>query len=137
MKNGFHSRREKPAAIDFRADAGNTVNFWPVPNLLLQKLPAPKFTVTTELDFSQLAVGGKAGLIVMGMDYSYLAVERTAANFRLIRATSKDAHKGDAESSKLKRNGAGDSIFLRVEVDEGARCHFQFPPRRGKFFCDG
>ena len=70
----------------------NAANFWPVPNLLLQKLPAPKFTVTTELDFSQLGVGGKAGLIVMGMDYSYLAVERTAANFRLIRATTKDAH---------------------------------------------
>jgi beta-xylosidase len=102
----------------------NAANFWPVPNLLLQKLPARKFTATTELDFSRLAVGGKAGLIVMGLDYSYLAVERTAANFWLIRATGRDARKGDAEVIEAETECAGDSIFLRVDVDEGALCHF-------------
>ncbi|MGA3163047.1 MAG: glycoside hydrolase 43 family protein [Verrucomicrobiota bacterium] len=112
-------------------------NFWPVPNLLLQKLPALKFTATTELDFSRLAVGGKAGLIVMGMDYSYLAVERTAANFRLIKATCKEASKGDAEVVEAETKWAGDSIFLRVEVDEGALCHFSFSRDGEKFSAMG
>jgi len=113
------------------------VNFWLVPNLLLQKLPALKFTATTELDFSQLAVGGKAGLIVMGMDYSYLAVERTAANFRLIKATGRDAPKGDAEAIEAETECAGDSIFLRVEVDEGALCNFSFSHDGGNFSAMG
>ena len=59
------------------------VNLWPVPNLILQKFPAPEFTVTTKVDFSKLATGQKTGLIIMGMDYSYLAVERTAEGGRL------------------------------------------------------
>jgi beta-xylosidase len=71
--------------------------------------------------------------MVMGMDYSYLAVERTGANFRLIRATARDAQIGAAEVIEAEMECAGDSIFLRVEVDEGARCHFSFSRAGGKF----
>jgi beta-xylosidase len=111
----------------------NAKNFWPVPNLLLQKLPAREFTATTELDFSQLAVGGRAGIIMMGQDYSYLAVERTAANFRLVRVTARDAQKGEAEVIEAGMECTGDSVFLRVEIGAGARCRFSFS-RDGKIF---
>ncbi len=104
----------------------NAKNLWPVPNLLLQKLPAQKFTATTKLDFSELAVGTKAGLIMMGLDYSYLAVERTVVDFRLLRATGKDAREGSAEVIETEMEWTGDSIFLRVEVDSGARCQFSY-----------
>ena len=52
------------------------VNFWEVPNLLLQKFPAEEFTATTKLKVSAKADGQQSGLIVMGWDYSYLAVEK-------------------------------------------------------------
>jgi beta-xylosidase len=101
-------------------------NLWRVPNLLLQKLPAREFTATTELDFSQLAVGGKAGLIMMGLDYSYLAVERTVVNSRLVRVTVKDAPTGEFETVEAETECSGDSVFLRVEVGVGAQCQFSF-----------
>src|SRR5207244_1094947 len=73
------------------------VNLWLVPNLLLQKLPAPEFTVTTKLDFSELAVGERAGLIIMGIEYSYAAVRRTADSCRLIKVACTEANSAGKE----------------------------------------
>jgi beta-xylosidase len=103
------------------------LNLWTAPNLFLQKLPAEKFTVTTKLDFSQLAPGEKAGLIVFGMDYSFLAVERTQTGFRLIKTSCKNANNEgkevlESESTML----AGATILLRVTVASGAVSQFSF-----------
>ena len=51
-------------------------NLWNVPNLLLQKLPAPNFTATTKVKLTTEweANGKKAGLILMGQSYTYLAI---------------------------------------------------------------
>ena len=62
-----------------------SVNLWSVPNLLLQKLPARNFTVTTAIDASNLLEGERSGLVMMGRDYSYLAVDESPAGLRLIR----------------------------------------------------
>ena len=43
-----------------------------MPNLLLQKWPAPEFTCITRLDLSHLADGEEAGVISMGMKYGLL-----------------------------------------------------------------
>jgi beta-xylosidase len=102
------------------------VNLWPVPNLLLQKLPAPEFTVTTKLDVGKLAEGEKTGLIVMGMDYSFVAVERTASGRRVIKTSCKNANDGGKEIEEGAAELTGDSIFLRVRITSGAVCHFSF-----------
>ena len=48
----------------------NYVNLWEVPNLLLQKTPADKFTVTTKIRFTSKAENQLGGLVMMGLDYS-------------------------------------------------------------------
>ena len=101
-------------------------NLWPVPNLLLQKLPAPEFTVTSRLDFSKLAVGERAGLIVMGLDYSYLAAERTAAGFRLIKVVCRDAEHAAGEMLEGEVEVPSELILLRVKVNPGAVCDFSY-----------
>jgi beta-xylosidase len=105
---------------------GNATNFWSVPNLLLQKFPTLEFTVTTKLDFSRLAANEKAGLVVMGIDYAHLAVERAAQGFRLAKSACKDAPKGDEEIAEAEIPVTGSSIFLRLKVSEGAVCDFSF-----------
>lgn len=57
------------------------VNFWEVPNLLLQKFPAPEFTATTKLKVSAKDDRQQSGLIVMGHDYARLAVEKEGKEF--------------------------------------------------------
>jgi beta-xylosidase len=104
----------------------NATNSWSVPHLLLQKFPAPEFTAGTKLDFSRLAIGEKAGLVVMGIDYAQLAVERTAQGFRLVKTVCQNAPKGGAEIVEAETPVTGGSILLRLAVRAGAVCHFSF-----------
>ena len=79
----------------------NFVNFWEVPNLLLQKTPADKFTATTKIRFTSKAEGQLGGLIMMGLDYSALVVKRVGKQFQLLLLTCKGADKGNPQAEQL------------------------------------
>ena len=116
------------------------VNMWEVPNLLLQKFPAPSFTATTKVKIAAKAnaFGVRSGLVVMGYDYSALVVENTEGGFCLKQATCHDADQGAKEESVVladlpaHRYEAGAiankdvDVYLRVKVDEGGLCHFSY-----------
>jgi len=103
-----------------------TSNLAFIPNLLAQKFPAAEFTVTTKLDGSRLAVGEKAGLAITGADYSYLAVERTAAGGRLVKAANREALDAGVEKNEATVASPSDSVWLRIQVRAGGTCHFSF-----------
>ncbi len=115
------------------------VNFWEVPNLLLQKFPAEEFTATTKLKVSAKADGQQSGLIVMGWDYSYLAVEKEGEHFVLKQVTCKDAEQKNpetvtrlAEFPVSRKFEAGLypnyelDVYLRVKVEKGGVCSFSY-----------
>jgi beta-xylosidase len=110
-------------------------NLWLVPNLILQKFPAPEFTVTTKLDFSRLGTGDKTGLVIMGQDYSYLAVEKTLSGYRLIKGLCKNAMGAAEEIEESTLDCSAGPLLLRVKVDDGAVCHFSYS-NEGKDFID-
>lgn len=91
----------------------DSLNLWTAPNLLLQKLPARKFMVTTLVDASGLREGDRSGLLIMGREYSYLAIVRTANGFQLVRPPD--------VTRELKTK----SVFLRVAVIDGV-CEFSY-----------
>ncbi len=103
---------------------GDATNLWAVGNLILQKFPAPEFTVTTKLDLKRLAVSDKAGLLVMGTNYSYLAVERTSRGFRLVKSSCKNAQQGTRETEEARVDCTGDTVLLRVKVSTAGVCQF-------------
>ena len=120
------------AGDDFR-------NFWQVPNLLLQKFPAPEFTATTRLKVSAKADGSQSGLIVMGNDYARLGLEKRGDGFVLRLSTCRNAEKGTPEEvadvaviAATRIYGEGSylthecEIYLRVSVGEGGRCRFAY-----------
>jgi len=115
----------------------SAINMWPVPNLLLQKLPAPEFTVTTKLQFDEIALGEKAGLIVMGMDYSYLAVERTSSGYRLVKVSCKNASTNGKEIEEGGVDYTGDLLLFRVKVSRGAVCEFSYSSDGNQFTATG
>ena len=115
------------------------VNFWEVPNLLMQKFPAEKFTATAKLTFTAKQDGEQAGIIVMGWDYSYLSVRKAGDKFILQQAVCKDAEQQNPEQVKelasfpveyLKMPGVADNEwktgYLRVKVIKGAVCTFAY-----------
>lgn len=100
-------------------------NLWRVPNLLLQKLPAPAFDATTRISFNGLRPGERAGVVVMGMDYAYLAVRRTDAGFELVQARAADVHQGTVET-EVRAPLSTASVFLRVRVEDGGVTRFSY-----------
>ena len=101
-------------------------NFWDVPNLLLQKFPAPKFTATASVTFAAHQTGEEAGLIVTGLDYAYIAARKTGDTLTLVYAVAHDADRGTPETQVPLKALQGSPMYLRVEVDEGAICRFSY-----------
>jgi rhamnogalacturonyl hydrolase YesR/beta-xylosidase/lysophospholipase L1-like esterase len=107
-------------------------NLWSATNLLLQKLPAPSFNATTRVDASGLQVGERAGLVVMGADYSALIVERTQHGFAIHRVVARDADKGSMESDLGSVEVSGPTE-LRVSIAPEAVCRFSYRGDDGAF----
>jgi beta-xylosidase len=91
-------------------------NLWNVASLLSQKMPAPSFSVTTNLDFAPQSSGERAGLIVFGMDYAYIAIEKSSGGYRLIQAVCTRAESGSPEEIKDSAPLLSPAVVVRVTV---------------------
>ncbi len=103
-------------------------NLWDVPNLLLQKFPTEKFTVTTKLVFmpNLKLENEKAGLIIAGLSYANIALKSKKDGVYLVYGTCKNAEKGKTENEQILMKLSGQEIFLRVKVSTGASCQFSY-----------
>lgn len=103
-------------------------SLWDIPNLLLQKTPAPEFTATMKLTFKpdMRFIGERTGLVVMGLDYASLILENTGNGFTLSQVECIKAEKGGSESMKASVNLTNATIYLRVKVNEDATCSFSY-----------
>ncbi|MBN1516611.1 glycoside hydrolase 43 family protein [Candidatus Sumerlaeota bacterium] len=115
--------------------------FWKIPNLLLQKFPAPAFTVTTRMRLTPETNGKSAGLIVMGRDYARLSVTYDKDTFSLSLAICRGADRGEPEqiveqcalqpTDQWRRSWTGcaatDWLQLRLQVAApNAECRFSY-----------
>ena len=102
-------------------------NLWQAPHLLLQKLPAPEFTATTRLILNAGTAGTRAGLVVMGADYAYVAVRHAGDTYVLEQVRTLDARSG-AEEETVERINLGQrrDATLRAEVGERALVQFAY-----------
>ena len=75
-----------------------TGSLWQAPNLLLQKLPAPRFVATARVRMASKADGQWGGLVMMGRDYSALVIRREGDHFVLQRRTALGADEGKADT---------------------------------------
>ena len=107
-------------------------SMWQLPNLLLQKTPAQRFTVTTKVRVAAKQPGEYGGLLMMGMNYTALVVCREGDAFELQLRSCKDADKGNAETvtkvatlqptecDTIKASPAiYASLYLRMTVNDG------------------
>jgi beta-xylosidase len=99
-------------------------NLFDVPNLLLQKFPAPAFTATTKVTFTARAEGEKIGLIVMSLDYAYIAITKKSDGLYASQAMCKNAESGTAETEGQALAIRSNTFYLRVQVSDKAVCQF-------------
>jgi beta-xylosidase len=117
-----------PLPTDFK-------NFWQVPNLLLQKLPAAAFTATTKLTFTPRFEGEQTGLIMMGMDYARLSITNQNGRLSLAPVVCQNADKLAPEMATAPpvTVPANQPVYLRVAVREGAKGQFSYSLDGQKF----
>ncbi len=115
-------------------------NLWQVPNLLLQKFPAPNFTATAKVRFhpSDKHTGERCGLIVMGMDYAGLILQNDGNEISLQQMNCPKAKQGKSEQASGKKLTvkADQYVWLRVNVknvDGKAICNFTVSTDGKKF----
>ena len=104
----------------------NFQNFWQLPNLLLQKLPAPAFTATTKMTFIPRFEGEKAGLIIMGLDYAYLGLTYKNGKIHISQSTCRNADRMEKEKESEGITLNEQTVYLRITVAEGAECRFSY-----------
>jgi beta-xylosidase len=134
-KWSFADAREEVLRLYCRPMPDDAQNLWSVPNLLLQKFTAPAFTATVRFEFRPSVAGERAGCLVMGEDYAYLALEETDAGRFLVRATCVDAPSGAPEQIQVRIPFPEDALYVRLTVAPGAACQFAYS-RDGTAFVD-
>jgi beta-xylosidase len=112
---------------------GEFKNFWDVPNLLLQKFPAPSFNATTKVNFTARDENDKTGLIVMGLDYSYISVKKRADGFYVSQSLCIDADKQTPEKEFPGVRLNGGNVYLRVMVTHNGMSTFSYSVDGNRF----
>jgi len=89
-----------------------------LPNLLLQKFPAPSFAVETRLEFSSVYHGDEAGLVIAGQSSAGLSLRRAGNRNELLLRHDK--------TETVIHADLGRHACLRVSVSSGGKCQFSF-----------
>ncbi|GLB53176.1 glycoside hydrolase [Neptunitalea chrysea] len=113
-----------------------TTNLWMVPNLLLQKFPAPDFKATTKVKLypEEAEYGKSSGLIVMGMDYATLTLVKMKEGFTIQQNVALEANKGKPEVTIEELAIKTDEVYFRVTVSgPDALCRFSYSLNGRKF----
>ena len=111
-------------------------NLWMVPNLLLQKFPAPSFTASTKITLipEEAKTGKTAGLIIMGMDYTTLSITHDENGYYIQQTEAIKAIDGAEEKVINKERLKTNTAYLKVEVSApDAMCQFSFSENGKKF----
>ncbi|SNR31147.1 Beta-xylosidase [Maribacter sedimenticola] len=111
-------------------------NLWMVPNLLLQKFPAPTFEASTKITLvpEEAEQGKSAGLIIMGMDYATLSIEHDSNGYFLTQNVALKAEEGTPEQLQEKVSLKSNSVYLKVNIEgPDAMCQFSFSENGKKY----
>ncbi|SFD96170.1 glycoside hydrolase family 43 protein [Flavobacterium phragmitis] len=113
----------------FAMSLKNEPNLWNVPNLLLQKLPAPNFTATTKVKLTTEwnTAGKKAGLLLMGQSYSYVAIVFHDDKYWVQQVIAENAVNGEQEKIIEEKPLLSNEVQLRMKITAPeAHCQFSY-----------
>ncbi len=128
-KDEWYSLSAKPgylrlAAVPCPTEHGN---LYYAGNLYLQKISAPRFMATTKVETSLCGEGERAGLIVMGNEYSYIALVKGEGEVNHITVVSGKYDKFATVPVTLASIPTDTSdVWLRVELVSDTECRYSY-----------
>lgn len=124
---GWYSLMDRPGFLRLPSQPEpQPGNLYHAPALLLQKFPAPEFSITTRLEFSPQAPGECAGLMIFGFDYAWIGLRAGEKGPQVILATRREASKGAPQEEHLLIEAPAGPLWLRVVIRAGGECRFGF-----------
>lgn len=111
----------------------DAATLYEVPYLLLQKFPSNEFTATAKIKFNARFDGESTGLVVMGLDYSYICFKQEKGKLFLSQKMSKNCDKKGVEIESTPIAINNQNIYLQVKVQSGGICTFYYS-ENGKDF---
>lgn len=95
----------------------SSANLWEAGNLLTQKLPGMTFSATTQLSLNANLPGERAGLLVLGYDYGWIGLEKTADGVRLVQVSRPRSNLGGAETVLTAPVQVNGPVWVRVRFE--------------------
>ena len=108
----------------------DAVNLWETPNILSQKFSGPNFSAITKVKYSADVnnwQGKKAGLIILGNDYSYIAISKNEKGYFVNQIICKNAGDNTSEEIIDEQPVSYSLVYLKVTVSApDAVCNFSY-----------
>ncbi|MCP9752007.1 glycoside hydrolase 43 family protein [Ferruginibacter sp. HRS2-29] len=101
-------------------------NYWMLPNLLSQKLPAENFNAITRLSFYPKNNNDRTGLILFGTDYAFVSLVKKDSGVFITYNTCIGAEKNKPENELFVKKITGKDAWLKVAVTTNAVATFSF-----------
>lgn len=129
-KNSFYSLNDKPGNLrlyNLNTTGEDKAVIWNSANVLTQKVVCPEFVAETKMDFSNLSVESRAGMIIIGGEYASMCVERTQEEINIIYIESMGEDKKQFENI-IERIPCIDSreIYLKMQFNSNKTCTFYY-----------
>jgi hypothetical protein len=103
---------------------------WECSNVLTQKLVCPEFEAECRLDAGALQCGERAGLVMMGGEYAFLAVQKSGDSFDIVYGTSREENGKKTEDivtvAKALDGTAASSVTFSLTLMAGPRVHMYY-----------
>jgi beta-xylosidase len=112
-------------------------NLWKAPNLLLQKIPAPEFSAITMLEFHPQSFNEIAGMIVMGMDYSFIGIKKEEDGFKVLKVSCMGADRNGKEVEEESVSIKSNRIYFKISMADGGLTEFCYSPDNKKYISIG
>lgn len=127
-RDGWYSLSANPGCLRLYAAtySGAARTLWEAPSLLAQKFPAPEFQVTVKLEFHPRVNGEKAGLAIMGEEFSYLCLIQTGTGLKLGRVWGKHDSGVSGEQELWEIPAQSGTVWLRVSVAQNGNSTFGY-----------
>lgn len=102
------------------------------PNILTQLFQAPDFNASVKVEFAPKDVGDKAGLVILGEEYTYVAIEKTEEGDKITcyYGCHSDAEYSDnakyTEQLIDSQTAEDQTVIFSVDVKYDAQCSFKY-----------
>jgi beta-xylosidase len=101
-------------------------NYWMLPNIISQKIPAEECSVITKLAFRPQQNNEKTGLILFGTDYAFIGLVKKESGIFITYNFCMDADKGKQENEKEITKTTAENIWLQLKINKNSMAVFSY-----------